>query len=76
MIVIFGLSFYIFLQVVSASISYILHCLHNLSLPCDGYPLFNPNIRPGMNPKTPVTGKPVASCTECAANCDAVLFSA
>ncbi len=25
------------------------------------YPLFNPNIRPGMNPKTAATGKPVAS---------------
>jgi hypothetical protein len=33
------------------------------------YPLFNPNISPGIKPKAAATGKPAASIVvECAAN--------
>ena len=44
-----------------------------LSLNRTSYPLFNPNMRPGMNPKAAATG---FHCMECAPNWHAVLCSA
>jgi hypothetical protein len=41
------------------------------------YPVFNPSIGPGRNQKDATTGRPAVSIVlECAANCDAVLFTA